>query len=69
LSPQRGSWAESVGLWDVYAVASADADIDACPQPMMPVVPVHFSRTGPCCTLGEAFVGHLYKTVVWSAFR
>jgi len=34
------AWAESVGLWDMYAVACADADIDACPQPTMPVVPV-----------------------------
>jgi len=28
----------------VYAVACADAYIDTCPQPTMPVVPVHFSR-------------------------
>jgi len=70
-SPQRGSWAESVGLWDVYAVACADADIDACSQTTMPVVPVclyilvrpvslHFAGPLPICNSSHClwYVAH-----------
>jgi len=45
-------------LWDVYAVACADADIDACPQPMMPVVPV-------CLYILVRLMKHSHKTYAY----